>query len=116
MTKPSLIADLLDRLDVERRYEFDERAGILEIENGLDRDTAEILALIDLLRAHPAALTGVTTFEVTHGATRSFVVTTNAESTTDLFGVDAIRIVDLADVIKTHFNGLAVLNHRRSHD
>ena len=108
MTKPSLIADLLDRLDAERRYEFDERAGIVEVENGVDRDTAEILALIDLLRAYPAALIGVT------GA--SFVVTTNAESTTDLFGVDAIRTVDLADVIKTHFNGLAVLNHRRSHD
>ena len=114
MTKPSLIADLLDRLDAERRYEFDERAGILEVENGLDRDTAEILALIDLLRAHPAALIGVTTFGVTGGsiigATRSFVATTKPESTTDLFGVDAIRTVDLADVIKTHFNGLAVLS------
>ena len=107
MTKPSLIADLLDRLDAERRYEFDERAGILEVENRLDRDTAEILALIDLLRAHPAALIGVTTFGVTGG---SFVVTTNPDATTDLFGVDAIRTVDLADVIKTQFNGLAVLS------
>jgi hypothetical protein len=109
MSKPSLIADLLDRLDVERRYEFDERAGILEVENGVDRDTAEILALIDLLRAHPGALIGVTTFEVVHGATRSLVVTTNAESTTDLFGVDALRIVDLAEVIRAEFNGLTVL-------
>ena len=107
MTKPSLIADLLDRLDAERRYLFDERAGIVEVENGVDRDTAEILALIDLLRAHPAALLGVTTFGVTGG---SFVVTTNADATTDLFGVDAIRTVDLADVIKTQFNGLAVLS------
>ena len=107
MSQPSLIADLLDRLDAERRYLFDERAGILEVENGVDRDTAEVLALIDLLRTHPAALIGVTTFGVTAA---SFVVTTNAESTTDLFGVDAIRTVDLADVIKSHFNGLAVLS------
>jgi hypothetical protein len=107
MSKPSLIADLLDRLDAERRYLFDERAGILEVENGVDRDTAEILALIDLLRAHPAALLGVVTFGVTE---RSFVVTTNPDTTTDLFGVDAVRTVDLADVIKTKFNGLAVLS------
>ena len=109
MTKPSLIADLLDRLDRERRYEFGERAGIVEVENGLDRDTAEILALIDLLRAHPAALIGVTASEVAHGATRSFLVTTNADSTADLFGVDALRIVDLADVLPEQFDGLAVL-------
>jgi hypothetical protein len=107
MSKPSLIADLLDRLDAERRYLFDERAGILEVENGVDRDTAEILALIDLLRAHPAALIGVVTFGVT---VRSFVVTTNPDTTADLFGVDVVRTVDLADVIKTKFNGLAVLS------
>ena len=114
MSQPSLIADLLDRLDAERRYEFDERAGIVEVENGVDRDTAEILALIDLLRAHPAALIGVTTFEVAHGATRSYVLTTNADHTTDLFGVDALRIVDLADVLREQFDGLAVLEPLRA--
>ena len=113
MTKPSLIADLLDRLDAERRYLFDERAGIVEVENGVDRDTAEVLALIDLLRAHPAALIGVTAFEVAHGATRSFLVTTNAGSTTDLFGADALRIVDLAGALRTEFDGLAVLEPLR---
>ena len=109
MSQPSLIADLLDRLDAERRYEFDERAGMLEVENGVDRDTAEILALIDLLRAHPAALIGVTAFEVAHGPTRSFLVTTNADSTADLFGDSALRTVDLADVLREQFDGLAVL-------
>ena len=109
MSKPSLIADLLDRLDRERRYEFDERAGILEVENAVDRDTAEILALIDLLRAHPAALLGVTTFEVVHGFSRSWVLTTNAESTADIFGANVLRIVDLADVLREDFDGLAVM-------
>ena len=70
---------------------------------------AEILALIDLLRAHPAALIGVTTFEVAHGPTRSFLVTTNADSTADLFGDSALRTVDLADVLREQFDGLAVL-------
>ena len=61
---PSLIADLLDRLDTERRYEFEERAGTIEFDSGVPRDEAEALALIDLLRTHPAALLGVTALEV----------------------------------------------------
>ena len=36
---PSLIADLLDRLDEERRYEFEERAG--ETGSVIDRATGE---------------------------------------------------------------------------
>ena len=41
---PSLIADLLDRLDPERRYEFEERAGTIEFDSQLPRDDAEALA------------------------------------------------------------------------
>jgi hypothetical protein len=37
------------------------------------------------------------------------VLTTNAESTTDLFGVDALRSVDLAEVLREDFDGLAVM-------
>ena len=58
MTKPSLIADLIERLDEERRYEFEERAGIIEFDAEQTRDQAELLALVDLLREHPAALVG----------------------------------------------------------
>ena len=50
---PSLIADLLDRLDTERRYEFEERAGTIEFDSKVPRDEAEALALLDLLRSHP---------------------------------------------------------------
>ena len=56
---PSLLADLLDRLDPERRYEFEERAGTIEFDSAVPRDEAEALALIGLLRTHPAALLGV---------------------------------------------------------
>ena len=49
----SLIADLLARLDVELRYQFEESAGAIEFDSAVPRDEAEALALIDLLRAHP---------------------------------------------------------------
>ena len=107
MSEPSLIADLLDRLDVERRYEFEERAGILQVENGVDRDTAELLALIDLLRTHPAALISVTAFEVRRGCSTQFVVATDIDAARDRFGADLLRTVDLAALVRERFGGLA---------
>ena len=60
----SLISDLLARLDTERQYEFEERAGTIEFDSGVTRDEAEALALIDLLRTHPAALLDITALEI----------------------------------------------------
>ena len=63
----SLLADLQDRLDPERRNEFEERAGTIEFDSkrypGM---RPRRLALIDLLRSHPAALVGVTALDVDH--------------------------------------------------
>ena len=71
-----MIADLLDRLDTERRYEFEERVGAIELDPKVPRDEAEALALIDLLRTHPAAHVGVTALEVDRGGVTDTVVTT----------------------------------------
>lgn len=107
---PSLIADLLDRLDAERRYEFEERAGIIEVENGQPRDTAECLALIDLLRMYPGALVGVTVLEVRRADTAEFVITTDMDRARDRLaaaGTCVVTTVDLAAVIRNRFQGLA---------
>ena len=105
---PSLIADLLDRLDPERRYEFEERAGTIEFDSHVPRGEAEALALIDLLRSHPAALTGVTALEVDHDGGTDTVITTDLEAVDRHFGRESLaHIVDLADVVRTHFGGLA---------
>ena len=65
MNRPaSLIADLLVRLDPDLRYQFEERAGIMEFDGGLSRDEAEALALVDLLRPHPGALVGLAALQV----------------------------------------------------
>ena len=108
---PSLIADLLDRLDTERRYEFEERAGTIEFDSGVDRDQAEALALIDLLRTHPAALLGITALEVDHDGETDTVITTDLDMVDRHFGRESLaHIVDLTEVVRTHFGGLAVLH------
>lgn len=113
MTKtPSLIADLLALLDVERRYEFEERAGIIEFDGGVPRDQAECLALIDLLRRHPGALVGLTALQVENRGKPAFVLTTDIDFARDhlpTLGVTVIAEADPAEVIRTHFSGTALL-------
>ena len=109
---PSLIADLLTRLDTERRYEFEERAGTIEFDAGVPRDDAECLALIDLLRTYPGALVGITALEIWRKGTTGYVVTTDVESAQTLFeltGVRVQRVVDLADLVQRDFHGVAWL-------
>jgi len=113
MNRPaSLIADLLVRLDPELRYEFEERAGIMEFDGGLSRDEAEALALLDLLRRHPGALVGLAALQVENRGRPAFVFTTSLDFARDhlpTFGVTVIHIVDPAEVIRTHFKGTALL-------
>ena len=107
---PSLIADLLARLDVELRYQFEERAGAIEFDSGVPRDEAA-LALIDLLRTHPGALLGLTALEVEHDGHIQFVITNDLGSLDSRLGSGAMaHIVDLSDVVRTQFGGLAVIH------
>ena len=105
-----LIVDLLDRLDTERRYEFEERVGAIELDSKAPRDEAEALALIDLLRTHPAAHVGVTALEVDRGGVTDTVVTTELDAVDRHFGRESLaHIVDLHEVVQTDFGGLARL-------
>ncbi len=47
-----IVADLLACLDDAQREQFEERAGILEFDAGLDRQLAEALALLEIVRLH----------------------------------------------------------------
>ena len=108
----SLIADLIERLDVELRYEFEERAGIIEFDGEQTRDQAELLALVDLLRSHPGALIGIAALRVQNRGVPAFVFTTDIDFARDQLpslGVTVIDVVNPAEVIRTHFNGTALL-------
>lgn len=64
MQKPAppldaLVADMVNLLDDSQREEFEERAGIIEFEAKLSRAHAECLALLNVLRRHPAILTTI---------------------------------------------------------
>ncbi len=108
----SLISDLTDRLDAELRYLFEERAGIIEFDAEQTRDQAELLALVDLLRSYPAALIGVTVLQVERNGETEFVLTTDVEAARRQWAstdISVIDVVELAEVVKTQFDGLALL-------
>jgi hypothetical protein len=108
----NLITDLVGKLDADLREDFDERAGIMEFDAGLPRAHAECLALIDLLRRYPNALSGVTVIETQYGDTSEWLLTTNIEATRNHLsctGGTEISECDLADVLNEQYGGLAML-------
>ena len=48
-----VVADLVSRLDADLREAFEERAAIREFDGGLNRELAEALALLDVIRQYP---------------------------------------------------------------
>jgi hypothetical protein len=54
--QPEWIIEMLDQLEPDLREDFEERAAIMEYDGNLPRDHAECLALLNILRKHPAAL------------------------------------------------------------
>ena len=52
MSHPT-VTDFVERLDEGLREGFEERAAILEFDAGIQRDLAEALALLMLIRQYP---------------------------------------------------------------
>ena len=55
----AIVAAIVNQLDADLREEFEERAAIIEYDGQLQRAHAECLALLDVLRRHPEALSGM---------------------------------------------------------
>ncbi len=72
-----IVEALVHRLDGSLREAFEERAGIMQFEAGRSRELAEPLALLDVLRMNPLALTGVTCLRASVGGKYAFVIATD---------------------------------------
>ena len=96
-----IVAELLSRLDDNLREAFEERAGIMEFEAGKRREMAECLAMLDVLRTNPLALTGVTALVLQQDRGVWFVLTTTvASARQQLLGeAKSIGLAELSDVL-----------------
>ena len=106
------VAEMIDQLDADLREDFEERAGILEHDAKEIRRHAECLALLDVLRRNPSALTRVTVLTVElEGATQWLLTTDLGFARQHLSEIGGIEIVvcDLAEVIEQQYGGLSML-------
>lgn len=108
----ALVADIVNQLDANLREDFEERAGIIEFDAKQPRAHAESLALIDVLRRHPGAISGVTVLQVEiDGATQWLLTTDLHFARQHLADIGAIEIdvLDPADAIDEQYDGIALL-------
>jgi hypothetical protein len=54
-----IVEALVCRLNENLREAFEERAGVQQFEAGKERELAEALALLDVIRLHPLAVSGL---------------------------------------------------------
>ncbi len=103
-----LVADMVAVLGENLREDFEERAGIVEFDAGIPRAHAECLALLDVLRRHPEALTGVITLRMDVNRKPVWVLTTDLDYGRKSGGVD-VSASDLAGIINEKYGGIALL-------
>src|SRR5450759_928362 len=88
-----LVADMVNVLDDNLREDFEERAGIIEFDANLPRGHAECLALLDVLRRHPAVLSGVFTLRIDlDGANRCLLTTDLNYARTHLAEIGGVEL------------------------
>jgi len=98
MTTDPVVADLVSRLDADMREYFEERAGIRQYDGGLSRELAECLALLDVLKRHPLALSGLTVLQVEQGASSRLLIATDAERTRARLSARGATVSDSPDL------------------
>ena len=107
-----IVADLLCRLDECQREAYEERAGILTFEAGLSRATAEALALLDLIRQNPLALSGITALQIELDGGTEWLLTTDPkfarQHLADIHAKEVAK-VNLGDVLERQYGGVAAL-------
>jgi hypothetical protein len=107
-----LACELVELLDDDLRESFEERAGIMEFDAGLERAHAECLALLSVLARHPAALCRIRVLQFELNGSTHWLLTSDLDvarmHVVHVGGRDA-RVVDLEDVLERRHGGLAAL-------
>lgn len=107
-----LVRELVEQLEADLRDAFEERAGIMEFDAGLERAHAECLALLAVIARDPDALCRARAiqFEL-DGVTRCLLTTdlNVARMHVGYVGGAEPRVVDLGEVLDREHGGLAAL-------
>lgn len=111
-TQHPIVVEMVSTLDEPQHEQFQERAGILEFDAGLDRQLAEVLSMLDLIRQNRLALNGINVLQIElDGGTEWLLTTDLSFARQHLVDIHAkeIAVVNLADVLNRQYGGIAAL-------
>lgn len=106
------VGNVLDRLDAGQMDSWQERSAVLQFDAGLPRPLAEALALIELLRRHPAILCQVQVLAFDRDGATQWLVTddpTHARQVVSDIGGVVVSCPSVANVVRDQFGGIALL-------
>lgn len=106
-------SNVLSRLDHGQREHLMERSAILASEAGVQPPAlCDALALLEVLRLHPAALTGLIVLEIEQDGATQWLLTTNLDNAREHLrdiGATEIAVLNPADVVRAQYGDLAML-------
>jgi len=106
------VGDLFERMQDDHVLDWLERSSLVEFDAGRPRPLAEALALIELLRRHPAILVQVQVLAFEHGGATQWLLTDSLaharQVVSDIGGVE-VGCHPVTDVVRDQFGGIALL-------
>lgn len=95
-----IVEALVCRLDTALREAFEERAGIMQFEAGKSRELAESLALLDVIRTNPLAVSEVIAMRIAMGGDLLTVLTMDLQLARQHFQQVGALLLGTADLAK----------------
>lgn len=99
-----IVEALVCRLDANLREAFEERAGVMQFEAGNERELAEALALLDVIRMHPLVVAGVVLLRGKLAGASVYVLAADqptARARLGTYGVTGAAVADLAGAVSS---------------
>ncbi len=106
------VGNLFELMDEGLVEAWLERSAVVEFDAGQSRPLAQALALIELLRRHPAILSAVQVLAVELDCGTQWLLTdslTHARQLVDAIGGVEVGCHPVADVVHDQFGGIALL-------
>lgn len=95
-----IVESLLSRLTPDLREAFEERAGIMQFEAGHTRELAEALAMLEVIRTNPLAVSGLVALDMLLDGEPLTIVTADLPLTQQHLKDIHARVVAPVDLVK----------------